>query len=143
MDPIRHILLPVDGSEGATEAARVAARLARITGSEITLLYVFDAPALAVLGIAATGGLTSAKEAVAEGAFVPVRKILQDNLLEARECVDIGEPWARIVEFADRHEVDLIVMGRRGRSPLRQLLLGSVSERVASHAPCPVTITHP
>ena len=52
----------------------------------------------------------------------------------------MGEPAEEIVDYARLEEVDLIVMGSRGLSPIQELLLGSVSDKVLRTAPCPVLI---
>jgi nucleotide-binding universal stress UspA family protein len=54
-----------------------------------------------------------------------------------------GDPRSAIVEAAETWRADLIVMGSHGRSGLDRFLLGSVSERVARHAPCSVEIIRP
>lgn len=51
-----------------------------------------------------------------------------------------GEPAREICEFASVNEINLIVMGNRGLHGVRKLMLGSVSQRVAQHAHCPVLI---
>jgi nucleotide-binding universal stress UspA family protein len=53
-------------------------------------------------------------------------------------------PAAAIVTYADKSNIDLIVMGTHGRGGLAHLLMGSVAERVVRMAPCPVlTVRHP
>jgi len=54
--------------------------------------------------------------------------------------VQVGEPAEEIVDYARLEQVDLIVMGSRGLSPIKELLLGSVSDKVLRTAPCPVLI---
>ncbi|HEY9778955.1 MAG TPA: universal stress protein [Leptolyngbyaceae cyanobacterium] len=55
-----------------------------------------------------------------------------------------GTPGRTICEFAQNWKADLIMIGRRGRSGLRELFLGSVSNYVLHHAPCSVlTVQHP
>ena len=54
-----------------------------------------------------------------------------------------GDPAREIVKYATRHRVDLIVLGTHGRSGVSRVLLGSVSERVARTAPCPVLTVPP
>jgi len=44
------------------------------------------------------------------------------------------------VELAENEKLDLIVMGSRGLGQFKRLLLGSISQKVSTHAPCPVTI---
>lgn len=54
-----------------------------------------------------------------------------------------GDPAREIVKYATRHGIGLIVLGTHGRSGVSRVLLGSVSERVARTAPCPVLIVPP
>jgi nucleotide-binding universal stress UspA family protein len=56
-----------------------------------------------------------------------------DNVIRA---VEAGDPASRIVEHAREHKIDLIVMGSRGTSDVKGLMLGSVSHKVTQLAPC-------
>ena len=58
-------------------------------------------------------------------------------------AIEEGEPRTTIVDYAERVKADLIVVGSHGRRGLPRLLLGSVSEYVARHAPCSVEIVRP
>ena len=58
-------------------------------------------------------------------------------------AIEEGEPRTTIVDYAQRVKTDLIVVGSHGRRGLPRLLLGSVSEYVARHAPCSVEIIRP
>jgi nucleotide-binding universal stress UspA family protein len=51
-----------------------------------------------------------------------------------------GRPADKIVEIASTRDIDLVVMGSRGIGGIKGMLLGSVADRVADHAPCPVMI---
>jgi nucleotide-binding universal stress UspA family protein len=57
-----------------------------------------------------------------------------------RTVIEVGHPAEHLVAMAEREGVDLIVMGRRGRTATARWLLGSVSERVLRYAHCPVTV---
>ena len=54
--------------------------------------------------------------------------------------VRIGRDYVEILDFAERHDVDLIVIGRRGRSAITGILFGNVTEKVARKAKCPVLV---
>ena len=137
---VRKILLPVDGSPGAGAAARFAAELARSLDASLTLIYVFDAPAAASLGMVAKGNLDETKEQVSRGSFEAAREAIGDVLQEVGTHVDIGHPAQAIVGYAKAGSFDMIVMGTRGLSPLKELVIGSVSDRVLRLASCPVTL---
>jgi nucleotide-binding universal stress UspA family protein len=139
---ISKILVPVDGSASASAAARFGVQLAKDVGASVTLMYVFDAPAVASLGIVAKGNLDETKENVSRGSFSAARDAIGQTDIHISEFVEIGHPAQCIVDYATRCGFGMIVMGRRGRSHVKELLIGSVSEHVTRTAPCPVTVVH-
>ncbi|MCA9667186.1 MAG: universal stress protein [Myxococcales bacterium] len=140
---MRSILVPVDGSEGSRHAAVFAARLARATGAKLTLMHVYDIHSASSLGLRALsredmGDLTQRKSRASIDAAL---EAIGDTAgLEIERDGEIGDPATEIMAKAKRSEVELIVMGSRGLSPVKELLLGSVSDRVMRGAPCPVTV---
>jgi nucleotide-binding universal stress UspA family protein len=60
------------------------------------------------------------------------------NVVEVRQKIELGNPYSNIADLAEREAVDLIVMSTHGRTGLDHILLGSVTEKVIAHAPCPV-----
>jgi nucleotide-binding universal stress UspA family protein len=134
------ILLAVDGSEHALHAARVAAELARAMKSEQLRIVVCFEGIPPYLGepnlqnaidqrvLASNEILQQAVEAVGE---VPAE--VHTELIE-------GDPAEAIIEVAKTRESNVIVMGSRGLGRLAGLVLGSTSQKVVSHAPCPVLI---
>lgn len=139
---MKRIVVPVDGSEGAGKAARFAAELAAALNAELLLLHVFDAPTVAQMGLEALDreGVARAKDYVAKGSFDAARKAIGDLDVVIKTHTELGHPAHGIVSFAQTSSADLVVMGTRGRSEVAGLLLGSVSEYVMRHAPCPVTV---
>lgn len=134
------MLVPVDGSEQANLAAQWAAERAVETGGSVTLLHVHATPAADAMGMA--------KLSREEIAAIEARQA-QPSFDQAREAMGtdptdtihvMGDPGAEIVGIAGQQGFDHIVMGSRGLSPLRELLLGSVSEHVIRNSHCPVTI---
>jgi nucleotide-binding universal stress UspA family protein len=130
------ILLPFDGSDGATEVLHHASELAHWADATIQLLYVADT--------------TRDSVTVVEGHTVDalVRKG-EDIVAEATEVLDTlgvsyetdivqGNPAPTIVEYADQYEQDLIVMPTHGREGLSRYLIGSVSEKVVRLSTVPV-----
>ena len=138
-----NILVAVDGSLDAEQALTEALDLAESEHTRLTLITaVSQLPATAYV---ATG--------------VPVAQLLEDARVEAeailrraRERVPAGvsvnavlseQPirGALIRQIADGHH-DLVVMGSRGRGPVRAALLGSVSHYALHHSPVPVLVVH-
>ena len=138
---MKKILVPVDGSSQSVLAARWATQRAGETGGSVTLLHVYDMPAEDVMGLAhlPREEVAALKQSHGESSFAPVREFL-DDAANADYQVAIGHPAEEIVSLAKHQGYDHIVMGSRGRSLVRELLLGSISEAVLHHAPCAVTI---
>lgn len=123
--PVREILFATDFSESSDVAGRVARDYARQFGARLHLLHVVWPGA----DPAMPPPLGKLREELGEG--VPTLTV-----------VESGQPAAQIVRYAERHGIDLIVVGTHGRTGFTRVLLGSVAERVLRTAPCPVlTVT--
>jgi nucleotide-binding universal stress UspA family protein len=121
------ILLATDGSDGALMGARFLAQLPLDETSRLTLLTV----------------LPEADEGDATAALAPSRDLLCHGQASLHTQVRRGHPAEEIIRAAETSPTDLIVVGSRGLSALPRFLVGSVSERVARHAPCSVLLARP
>ena len=133
------ILVPLDGSEHSIDALEKAIQIAKKFDGELMLINMYSIPMskltpsqlnVYVLEIRKSGEKILAegrKRAYAEG--VPFETQLKE-----------GHIVEGIVKVAREGNFDLIVMGARGQSKLKELFLGSVSHGVTLHAPCPVLI---
>ncbi|MFC6976692.1 universal stress protein [Halomicroarcula sp. GCM10025709] len=63
-----------------------------------------------------------------------------DHGCEITTAIEIGRPARSILDYADEHDIEHILMGSHGREGVSRLVLGSVAERVVRGAPIPVTI---
>jgi nucleotide-binding universal stress UspA family protein len=137
---MERLLVPIDGSEGARRAAAFAAKQARATGAEVTLVYVYESASPAALNfVGSAAGLDQGQAKVAQASFEAAKQSM-DGFDVRDHLVEIGQPADTIVELAARLDASQIIMGSRGLSPVKELLLGSVSDRVVRNAHCPVTI---
>jgi nucleotide-binding universal stress UspA family protein len=135
-----NILLAVDGSDHALHAAQVAASLAKAMKSQ-TLRIVIAYETIPVhLGEPymqeAINARLNETEQIMQKAVQAVGAVPAEIHTELIE----GDPAEVIVEVAQTRESNVIVMGSRGLGKLAGLLLGSTSQKVVSHAPCPVLI---
>ena len=141
---MKRILVPVDWSEGANGAAALAARLCKDTRATLELFYAYDAPTASLMGLEAASDLRKIKEQVATGSFERALAAIEASVgtdeVAIAEYVTIGHPAQEICAYAKQQGHDLVVMGTRGRSEVRELFLGSVSQAVLHHAPCPVLV---
>ncbi len=135
----KNILLGVDGSEHALHAAQKAAALANCVDANLWIV-VAHATVPAYLGEpnfsnAIVARLDESKE-ILEKAVEAVGEISGEIHTEILE----GSAAEVVLNVADVRDINLIVMGSRGHGKLRGLLLGSQSQKVLQHAPCPVMI---
>ena len=134
------ILVPTDFSADADHALEHAIGLARQFQSRLTLLHVvyLYLPGSAEAGFPA---YTAQLKREADQQLQGPRSRVEAAGVPFDAFTEMGVPADRIVEVAKDRQVDLIVMGTQGRTGLPHLLLGSVAERVARLAPCPVMVT--
>jgi nucleotide-binding universal stress UspA family protein len=135
------VVVGVDGSDGSRKALRWAATEATARGDDLELVHVWEAPqAYAPLGL---GSYPLDPEPIQDAA----RNVLEDLVDEARQVaptIDVrgeliqGSPAQALLDHA--RTADLLVVGSRGMGGFKSLLLGSVSQQVVQHAPCPVVI---
>jgi nucleotide-binding universal stress UspA family protein len=135
----RKILLGVDGSEHALRAAKVAGELARKLGSDIWVVACFD-PVPAYLGEPNLQQAVNIRLQQAEEVLTPALKEIGKIPGSLRKEVLEGPPAEAILHVAQARGNDLIIMGTRGRGQLAGLLLGSQSQKVITHASCPVML---
>jgi nucleotide-binding universal stress UspA family protein len=141
--PVKEILVPVDGSDNANRAVRFAASMASSLDVPVRLFYVFPAASVEVIGMAGMSrdDIDQAAQAAAQRAFDKTREALGDDApKDMEEETSIGDPAEEIVRYAEDDPGVMIVMGRRGLSRMKSLVLGSVSDKVSRHAKSPVTI---
>jgi nucleotide-binding universal stress UspA family protein len=147
---VERILVADDGSDAALRAVNIAAELAGKTGAELFALAVVnpaefrpgDVEALARSEALEEGGAIDRLIDAAVDYLDRCRTIAaRQGVVRFRAENRAGDdPASEVLDFALDHGVDLIVVGSRGRGRLSGLLLGSVSQKVASLAPCSVLI---
>jgi nucleotide-binding universal stress UspA family protein len=135
---LHSILVAFDGSDPAKRAFAFALELARRFGAAVTVLAVAQ-PAEPSTLVETTAMLDWATEHY-EAELAALRAQAEEAGVPVESRIAVGHPAEKIVETAVAQGADLIVMGHRGRTRIREWLLGSVSKRVITYAPCSVTI---
>jgi nucleotide-binding universal stress UspA family protein len=133
-----NILLATDGSTEAGLAATTAADLANATNSELHVVHVGELlpTVLAQTEMEPAQLEREAREVLDE----QVNRIEEAGGTVKEAHLRLGRADEEIVDLAQSLGVGLIVMGSRGHGRIRRALMGSVSDSVVRHAPCPVTI---
>src|SRR6056297_834681 len=142
---MQNVLLAVDGSKFSEEAAWVLAHLPHPEPWRLTIVTVVTKPVMRggyrVADVIDEAFLRDQENAQAtfrkiasmfDGANVTVNHVMRD-----------GVAGDTIVQVAEENESDLVVLGARGRTTIARILLGSVSDYVATHAPCSVLVVRP
>lgn len=140
----KKILVPSDGSELAHQAAEYAAELAQTHGAEVIGVYVINPFPYIGIGDASAIGL-QAYLTEAQAAASQSLQVIRDTCA-ARGVTFVGDTVERhvtyegILDAATAEACDLIVMGSHGRTGIEALVLGSVAQKVLTHAKIPVLI---
>lgn len=130
------ILVPFDGSDGATAVLEHAADVARWADATLHLLYVADTTRDSVTVV--QGRAVDALVREGESVLGEAEGTLAARDVDATTDVVQGNPATAIVEYADEYDHDLLVMATHGREGVSRFLLGSVSEKVVRLATVPV-----
>jgi nucleotide-binding universal stress UspA family protein len=147
MEPLvpKLILVPTDLSEPAAHALRYASALGQRFGAHLLVIYADPFAVPVDLTISAAGAFDVSRDELVDVAREELQAFAEANILRTVPYdlrVLIGTPIDAIVTQATETGADLIVMGTHGRTGLRRLLVGSVSEAVMRLAPVPVIVVH-
>lgn len=152
---LSRILIALDGSEQSMRAVDLAISIARKHDAELVALYVFfsqlgyayssylskleDSPSIAAI-------VNSAKEEAGHWFEAINKKIANSDKnehhirLKSEVIVTSTSVPAAIIDYASKNKVNLIVIGTRGRSGIKKVLLGSVAQEVIRESRCPVLV---
>jgi nucleotide-binding universal stress UspA family protein len=150
----KKILVPLDGSEHSAKALSLAIQIAKKFEGKITLINVFAVAAPVVMPepttltppavpIMSTAEFSKVAEAARKTAFNIVtegEQRVKAEGVQVETSVREGHTVQEILKAAREGEFDLIVMGARGISRIKEILLGSVSDGVIRNSPCPVLV---
>jgi nucleotide-binding universal stress UspA family protein len=140
-----HVLIATDGSALSVEAARRGTTLLG-RPERVTLLNVItELPGDDAGGFAGSVYSREEQEAVWDAELQGAGEELTRTAgaltgAEVTKRIEVGDVATTICRVADELAVDVIILGSHGRSGLKRLFLGSVSEHVVRHAPCPVLV---
>jgi len=145
MHPFRSILVPIDFSDHADAALGSALDLAKDSDATLHLVHAYEIP----LGTIPPYGIEVPQSVVTEVRDAAARRLekaaqrVRDRGGRCETHLVHATPASGIVEAAETLRADLIVMGTRGLTGVKHVLLGSVAERTVRAAPCPVLTVKP
>jgi len=141
---MKRILVPVDFSKEAENAAKVAASIARKTDSEIYLVHMLELP-VTTIDPAEMNTISSEPQIIyfmklARQKFDKFKSLPFLKGLRVIESVQFQHAFSGIIEESKKNKIDLIVMGSQGASGLQEMFIGSNTEKVVRRSKVPVLV---
>lgn len=146
--PLR-VLLAVDASPDAEAGARLLAELGMPKATRVTILHVIETADHVTSRLLASGradlarlahDVLRARRETAQGLLEQVQTRLRATGFSADAMLAEGQAASQIIRAAQQQRADLVVLGSRGMTGVKRFLVGSVSRKVARHAPCSVLV---
>jgi nucleotide-binding universal stress UspA family protein len=137
--PFEKILVPLDGSEHSIKALKIAVQIAQKFNGKITLIHVYSIGGLAVSPTPVREFIEAIRK-VGAGILADGEKRVKAEGVQVETLLIEGHAVEQIVKKCREGKFDLVVMGARGVSKIKEMLLGSVSDGVTRHAYCPVLV---
>lgn len=141
---LKTILVPVDFSSYSTKALNYALKFAQQFDASIAVVHVVEPiPILPtdVLAPAPTPDTTEDRIQAIESKLKGMcKKAAKAHRLNITPFVVTGVPYAKITDIAEEQNADLIVIATHGYTGFKHFYMGSTTERVVRHAPCPVLV---
>lgn len=136
-DEIKRILVAVDGSEQSLRAVRLAAKIGKGVGAEVTIINVVEISEMPALIAEAE---SPKKEAEGMDALSDAAEIAISEGMATKSILKWGHAASQVNKYALENRMQMIFTGSRGRGGATSLLLGSVSQGILQGAKCPVVI---
>lgn len=138
---IERIVVPLDFSNCSRKALQYAVPFARLHNATITLVYVVPTQ----YAIGEYGGIdySTIQHEACQQAEKQLMDFVRDELprgVKTEAIIRLGSASEEVIDVARRLPADVIIMSTHGHSGLKHVFLGSVTEQVVRHAPCPVLV---
>jgi nucleotide-binding universal stress UspA family protein len=142
---IRKILVAVDGSNPSLDASNYAIDLAKSNDAELIVIYIVSIVPSSQFEYDNIGRMKEIEieeKGKAEQVVDRVKQKAIENNVQAKTTVLVKYTSIskEIVEYAEKMGIDLIVVGNRGRTGIKRMLLGSVADDVVTYSHCPVLV---
>lgn len=139
----RNIMIATDGSENSQRAISYGIKLAKFSGATVYAVYVVNTPS--TISDSWTAGKETMHEVMRDDGrniLSRVKKFAEDSKVPVKEILLEGYPSSEIINFAEKNNIDLIIMGTLGKTGIEKFLLGSVAEKVVRSSKVPVMVVH-
>ncbi len=133
-------LLAVDGSEASRQAEDILVQYLQPETPKLLILNIIEKEPNPMADPESRADMQTEMIERAESLLEGVQNRLEKKGFHVETSVEHGHPGTMICKRAEERDVEGIFMGRRGMGAAGELLMGSVSQHVIHHAPCPVTL---
>ena len=147
MELFEKVLVPLDGSESSKLALEKAIQIAKKVGGQITLIHVYKVVSFALTtlqrhkyGEEMRDSYVQALKDYGNDVLMEGKKKAEAEGVQTETLLVEGHVVEEILKAEREGDFSLIVIGSRGLSNIKELLMGSVSEGVTRNAPCPVLV---
>ena len=141
---MKRILVPTDFSECANQALKAATLMAKKLQADVHLLHIMDVPVdWMALGNQNQQNLypdITAKVKAVNVKLAELVKQLEDNGVTAHFYLEYNSDHKAIIKFSESLKIDMIIMGTKGASGLKEFFIGSLSQKIVRLAECPVLV---
>ena len=141
---IKRILVPIDGSNCSVRAAKYAIEVATLQKAQIFCIHVIASLpyGYGVAGSAIDEYFEDAEKQAQSwfNSIIEMAKKKDINDVKADIFTDAKSITGAIIDYASSKSIDLVIIGTKGRTGLKRLLLGSVAHGIVQHAHCPVLL---
>lgn len=140
---VNRILWPTDFSKFSLRAVRYASGLRAAFNAELHVVHVVPPPLNpdTAFVLPTDVPLTWSQPQLVSACVTGLEKLVEEQFAgdKSIRCEALlGTPWSSVCDYAARHAIDLIVITTHGRTGIRRALIGSTTESIVRHAPCPV-----
>lgn len=142
LSEIRNILIPLDGSDNSYRALDMAILLAKRLDAKITAVYCVSIIPIMEAHMIDPLKCQAEERKYADDVLRKAESVARENDIPVTTLVEYGNAGMKIINIVKNKKikVDLVVIGSRGRSPIKEIFLGSVSNYVLHKSPVPVVI---
>ena len=140
---MKHILVPIDFSEQAECAAKVAAKIARQTNADIFLLHMLEMPQGVVDAMSGGDHTTPASLLFMKKVHERFDELKAQDFFKGitiTESVQFHKTFDGVIQESKKQNIDLIVMGSSGSSGIKEIIVGSNTEKIVRHSDVPVLV---
>lgn len=140
---MKHILVPIDFSKQALSAAKVAAKFAKKYDADIYLLHILEMPQGVIDAMNGGDNSTPASLLFMKKVHERFNDLKAQDFFKGvrvQETVQFDKAFEGVIEATKVHDIDLVIMGSSGASGVKEIIIGSNTEKIVRHSSVPVLV---